>query len=57
MPAVAPLSKVLVSGINGYLATWVVRTFLEKGYSVRGTARMLLTVISGCKADIAVHPF
>ncbi|THH17591.1 hypothetical protein EW146_g3264 [Bondarzewia mesenterica] len=39
MPAVAPPSKVLVSGANGYIAAWVARTLLEKGYSVRGTVR------------------
>ncbi|KAG2365175.1 hypothetical protein BDR07DRAFT_1399625 [Suillus spraguei] len=39
MPAVQPPCKVLVSGANGYIAVWVVRTLLEKGYSVRGTTR------------------
>ena len=39
MPAVASPSKVLVSGANGYIAAWVVRTLLEKGYAVRGTVR------------------
>ncbi|KZP19766.1 D-lactaldehyde dehydrogenase [Athelia psychrophila] len=39
MPAVQPPSKVLVSGANGYIAVWVVRSLLEKGYSVRGTVR------------------
>ncbi|KAG2137915.1 hypothetical protein DEU56DRAFT_736589 [Suillus clintonianus] len=39
MPTVQPPSKVLVSGANGYIAIWVVRTLLEKGYSVRGTVR------------------
>lgn len=39
MPAVQPPCKVLVSGANGYIAIWVVRTLLEKGYSVRGTIR------------------
>ncbi|KAG1855935.1 hypothetical protein F4604DRAFT_1799314 [Suillus subluteus] len=39
MPAVQPPCKVLVSGANGYIAIWVVRTLLEKGYSVRGTVR------------------
>ncbi|KAK0448421.1 uncharacterized protein EV420DRAFT_1566683 [Desarmillaria tabescens] len=32
-------AKVLVSGANGYIAIWVVRTLLERGYSVRGTVR------------------
>jgi uncharacterized protein YbjT (DUF2867 family) len=39
MPVVQPPCKVLVSGASGYIATWVVRTLLEKGYSVRGTVR------------------
>jgi nucleoside-diphosphate-sugar epimerase len=41
MPIITPNSKVLVSGANGYLACWVVRTFLEKGYAVRGAVRSL----------------
>lgn len=39
MPAVAPPSKVLVTGANGFIAIWVVRRLLEKGYAVRGTVR------------------
>ncbi|KIY74197.1 NAD(P)-binding protein [Cylindrobasidium torrendii FP15055 ss-10] len=41
MPAVAASSttKVLVSGANGYIAVWVVRKLLEKGFAVRGTVR------------------
>ncbi|TDL16059.1 NAD-binding protein [Rickenella mellea] len=39
MPAVEPGSKVLVSGANGFIAVWVVRLFLEAGYTVRGTVR------------------
>jgi len=34
-------TKVLVTGANGYLATWVVRKYLEAGYSVRGAVRSL----------------
>ena len=41
MPAVAPGSKVLVSGANGFIAVWVVRYLLESGYIVRGTVRSL----------------
>ncbi|KNZ74715.1 NADPH-dependent methylglyoxal reductase GRE2 [Termitomyces sp. J132] len=37
MPTVTPGDKILVSGANGYIAIWVVRRFLEKGYAVRGT--------------------
>ncbi|KAH6903380.1 D-lactaldehyde dehydrogenase [Coprinopsis sp. MPI-PUGE-AT-0042] len=39
MPTVAPGSKVLVTGANGFIAIWVVRRLLEKGYSVKGTVR------------------
>lgn len=39
MPIVQPSSKVLVSGANGFIAIWVVRSLLEKGYAVRGTVR------------------
>lgn len=33
------LSTVLVSGASGYVASWVCLQLLEKGYTVRGTAR------------------
>ncbi|KAK6995939.1 D-lactaldehyde dehydrogenase [Favolaschia claudopus] len=36
---IATTGKVLVSGANGFLAVWVVRAFLENGYSVRGAVR------------------
>lgn len=39
MPAITAPAKVLVSGANGFIAVWVVRTLLEHGYSVRGTVR------------------
>ncbi|KAI0795626.1 D-lactaldehyde dehydrogenase [Abortiporus biennis] len=39
MPSIQPPSKVLVTGANGYIAMWVVRTLLENGYFVRGTVR------------------
>lgn len=39
MPAVDPGSKILVSGANGFIAVWIVRVLLERGYSVRGTVR------------------
>ncbi|KAJ7149106.1 NAD(P)-binding protein [Mycena filopes] len=38
MPAISS-GKVLVSGANGYVAVWVVRTLLEEGFSVRGAVR------------------
>ncbi|KAG6864719.1 hypothetical protein C0991_007672 [Blastosporella zonata] len=39
MPTICTGDKVLVSGANGFIAMWVVRKFLEKGYAVRGTVR------------------
>lgn len=39
MPAVSSPAKVLVTGANGFIAVWVVRTLLDKGYAVRGTVR------------------
>lgn len=33
------LATVLVSGASGYVASWVCLQLLEKGYSIRGTAR------------------
>jgi nucleoside-diphosphate-sugar epimerase len=41
MVAVSAPAKVLVTGANGYLATWVTKKYLEAGYSVRGTVRSL----------------
>ncbi|OSD07837.1 NAD-P-binding protein [Trametes coccinea BRFM310] len=38
MPALTS-GKVLVTGANGYIAVWVVKTLLEHGFSVRGTVR------------------
>lgn len=33
------LATVLVSGASGYVASWVCLQLLERGYTVRGTAR------------------
>ena len=41
MVAISPPAKVLVTGANGYLAAYVVKKYLEAGYSVRGTVRSL----------------
>ena len=38
MPAVTS-GKVLVTGANGYIAVWVVKSFLDQGFAVRGTVR------------------
>jgi nucleoside-diphosphate-sugar epimerase len=39
MPVVAPGSKVLVTGANGFAAINIVDLLLKKGYSVRATIR------------------
>jgi uncharacterized protein YbjT (DUF2867 family) len=39
MPLVPAPAKVLVTGANGYIATWIIRLLLEQGYTVRGTVR------------------
>lgn len=39
MPAIQPPTKVLVTGANGFIASWVVRDLLEQGYFVKGTVR------------------
>ena len=39
MPVVDKGSKVLVSGANGYIAMWIIRILLERGFTVRGTVR------------------
>ena len=32
---------ILVTGASGYIACWIVKQLLEKGYRVRGTVRSL----------------
>ncbi|VDB84651.1 unnamed protein product [Peniophora sp. CBMAI 1063] len=41
MPSVPSPAKALVTGANGYLGAWLVRTLIEHGYYVRGTVRTL----------------
>jgi nucleoside-diphosphate-sugar epimerase len=41
MVAISSPAKVLITGANGYLATWVTKKYLEAGYSVRGAVRSL----------------
>ena len=41
MAVITSPSKVLVTGANGYIASWLVSSLLEKGYSARGTLRSL----------------
>ena len=39
MPTVSANDKVLVTGANGYVALWIIKTLLERGYSVRAAVR------------------
>ena len=39
MPVVPAPATVLVTGASGFIASWVSRTLLQSGYSVRGTVR------------------
>lgn len=39
MPIVPEGSKVLVTGANGFIAMWVIKTLLEQGFHVRGAVR------------------
>jgi hypothetical protein len=41
IPKMSTKGTVLISGINGYIASRTAETFLEAGYSVRGTVRSL----------------
>ena len=38
MPAVTS-GKVLITGVNGFIASWTAQAFLDAGFSVRGTVR------------------
>ncbi|KAI0289791.1 D-lactaldehyde dehydrogenase [Multifurca ochricompacta] len=39
MPALSAPAKVLVTGANGFVGVWIVKTLLEAGYAIRGTVR------------------
>lgn len=40
MPSISgPGARVLVTGANGFLGTWIVRQLLERGYLVRAAVR------------------
>ncbi|KAF8583139.1 NAD(P)-binding protein [Ramaria rubella] len=39
MPSVHPGSKILVTGASGFVAAWIIRRLLERGFRVRGTVR------------------
>jgi nucleoside-diphosphate-sugar epimerase len=34
-----PKGLVLVTGVNGYIGSWIAEAYLAAGYSVRGTVR------------------
>jgi uncharacterized protein YbjT (DUF2867 family) len=39
MPSVSAPATVLVTGASGFVAVWIVRDLLERGFNVRGTVR------------------
>ncbi|KAG8923398.1 methylglyoxal reductase (NADPH-dependent) gre2 [Tulasnella sp. 418] len=39
MPALKPPAKILVTGASGYIAVWVAKSLLQRGFTVRGTVR------------------
>ena len=39
MTAIRSPSKVLVSGANGFIAVWIIKFLLDRGYHVRGASR------------------
>ncbi|KAI8976320.1 D-lactaldehyde dehydrogenase [Trametes punicea] len=39
MPPLSPPARILVTGANGYVGCWVVRTLLDRGYAVRALVR------------------
>ncbi|EJU00054.1 D-lactaldehyde dehydrogenase [Dacryopinax primogenitus] len=39
MTVVSAPAKVLLTGVNGFIAVWILQDLLEQGYSVRGTVR------------------
>ncbi|KAJ7448342.1 D-lactaldehyde dehydrogenase [Mycena latifolia] len=47
MPPISS-GKVLVSGANGFIAAWVIRSLLEEGFSVRGAVRSAMKGIHLC---------
>ncbi len=54
----APQSKgqiVLITGINGYIASVLGQHLLEKGYSIRGTARRAATTEALVKGPYAAY--
>lgn len=57
MPAIPSSSKVLVTGGTGYIGAWVVKTLLERGFTVRAVVRserkaaLLQEALSSATAD------
>lgn len=43
MPAFSTTGTILVTGANGFLAAWMVRTLLDRGHHVVGTVRTART--------------
>ncbi|TEB22540.1 hypothetical protein FA13DRAFT_1740936 [Coprinellus micaceus] len=39
LPSTGSNPTILITGANGYIGTWAVKTTLERGYSVRAVVR------------------
>ena len=39
LPSANPNPTILITGANGYIGSWAVKTALERGYSVRAVVR------------------
>ena len=53
MPAISS-GKVLVTGANGFIAAWIIKDLLSRGFSVRGTVRSA-EKIAACAALFPEH--
>ena len=54
-PVIPKGSKVLITGINGFIASNIADQFLKLGYKVRGTTRDAQR--TGWVADLFVHKY
>lgn len=43
MPTIPAPAKVLVTGASGFIAAWVIKYLLEKGYDVLGTGEICVS--------------
>ena len=53
MPATTS-GKILVTGANGFIASWIIKDLLEQGFNVRGTVRSLEKA-EGLRKALSAH--